>query len=791
MTETIINTLSDLNLDTYPYIIVKNHNITFANEYFYALSGYCSKDIINSSFSYLWKELLRITIPLENVEYLEHFSRGYMFTKLREVMEINIRSYSVQYTKEKLYIFNKRFNCVLDDKFDLVSELNSSNGAGVALFSVPGYIQLKANANYFSIMKDYCNDHLQTTGLPIDRFMIDWNSSNSKDIWDSVIKTGQTFCDSEFYINRPGIEDTYMDYTLTPLRESGEIRYLVLRMRKITELVKNKKLLEERTNANERHRALLEAIIENISEGLIILSSDGNYVRHNKALRELYNSVIPYDKEASMPPDVKYYVDSVPLSFEELPIYKALKGEIVKDINVTLKQPGKVIELRASASPIFDREGNIIAGIACVRDITEELRHEQIILEQKERLQAIIDNMSDAVFMVGKDGKAEIFNDAAKDLIYDEETFKKIGDSLNTTDYYDCFGHKLQKGDMPAVRILKGEHIKGYFLKAVRQDKTCCYNISGAPVYDKSGLVSSALLCCSDITKYAEAEEKIKEQQKLQLVSKVKEKEELEKVLRMKDEFLSIISHEFKTPLTIIDAAVQMLENIYKDELSPKVKDLIHKIHINSFRQLRLVNNLLDITKLDSGQLRVHKRNIDIVALTRTVTESVLPYASQKGIKLFFSSAHRSKTIGIDEEKYERILLNLLSNAVKFTPGGKAVSVNVYSREKHVLIEVKDEGVGIPKQLHSHIFKPFGQVDSSLSRQAEGTGLGLSIVKSLVSALNGYIDLESKPAEGSTFRIVLPSARCNKNEGMDSFIKLMDHSLIKDVNVEFSDVYCE
>ncbi len=278
------------------------------------------------------------------------------------------------------------------------------------------------------------------------------------------------------------------------------------------------------------------------------------------------------------------------------------------------------------------------------------------------------------------------------------------------------------------------------------------------------------------------------------LIESEREKNEaLQKSIEMKDEFLALISHEFKTPLTVINSAIQALELLCKEELSPKAKGFISKIRQNSYRQLRLVNNLLDITRFNSGQLKLHQTNEDIVFLTKSITDSVQLYAQQKGIKLNFSSTIKHREIGIDEEKYERILLNLLSNAIKFTQKGKAINVNVsqktVDKKSMVCIQVKDNGIGIPRDKVNLIFERFGQVDNSLTRQAEGTGIGLSLVKMLVESQNGIIKLESKEGQGSSFNVFFPAKKIKKTQTKPVKCGITDGRLIRAIEVEFSDIY--
>lgn len=283
---------------------------------------------------------------------------------------------------------------------------------------------------------------------------------------------------------------------------------------------------------------------------------------------------------------------------------------------------------------------------------------------------------------------------------------------------------------------------------------------------------------------------KISKQQELLYQSEKRQRELLEKDLIMKDEFITLITHEFKTPINVIYSAIQLIEHVYVNDISQPVVKLLGSIKRNSFRQLRLVNNLLDITRLHSQQFKLNLKKLDIVFITKLITESIKIYADQKKIKLQFKANISRREIALDEEKYERIILNLLSNAIKFTPEGGTINVEVKENknEKTVSISVRDNGIGIPKEKHEMIFQRFGQVENNLSRQAEGSGIGLALVKMLVTILNGSINLDSELGIGSTFTIMLPIKE-NVDYDENKVFIASDNSLVDAINVEFSDIY--
>lgn len=432
-------------------------------------------------------------------------------------------------------------------------------------------------------------------------------------------------------------------------------------------------------------------------------------------------------------------------------------------------------------TPLYEK-GNVKYILIYSHEVTERVLYRKqleeknrIIEEQNKLLELFVENMADALILLDKNNKLTLLNKAAEDLFYKPECIINSGDSFSHTRYYDKDGNELTVNDLPGPRILKGEKVNEFFVKAKRPDKTVHYIIKGRPVYNLEGIIEFVVLCVHDIS------EKVKyEQEKL---------EALENAMQMKDEFLSMISHELRTPLNVISTAIQAINSICQEELSDRAKKYIGMIRQNTFRQLRLVNNLLDITRANAGNIKINKKNIDIVFLTKSIIDSVYSYASNKKIVIIFKSLLKEKIIAIDDEKYERILLNLLSNAIKFTTEGKSIYVNLSSIKGKVCIEVKDNGIGIPTNKIDIIFERFGQVDNSLSRQAEGTGIGLHLVKKFVEALGGSISVNSKVGIGSAFLILLPDEKTVEIPEEKEMIDLLDNRLSENTNVEFSDIY--
>lgn len=259
-----------------------------------------------------------------------------------------------------------------------------------------------------------------------------------------------------------------------------------------------------------------------------------------------------------------------------------------------------------------------------------------------------------------------------------------------------------------------------------------------------------------------------------------------------KSEFFYNMSHELKTPITVILGAIQLIEqnNIPLQYDRRKSSKHLATIKQNCYRLLRLINNMLDMSRIESGYIKSNMVNCNIVYLIEEICQSVIPYADQKSITLLFDTMEEEIITAVDVDKIERIILNLLSNAIKYTqPGGK-ISIIVSSKMNKVDICVKDTGIGIPKHMQKSVFERYQQVDSSLTKGIEGCGLGLSIVKSFVELHDGSIKVKSEPNVGSEFHISLPItlAETSYNNTSDS-AKDNQRRIIEAINIEFSEIY--
>ena len=226
---------------------------------------------------------------------------------------------------------------------------------------------------------------------------------------------------------------------------------------------------------------------------------------------------------------------------------------------------------------------------------------------------------------------------------------------------------------------------------------------------------------------------------------------------RLKDEFLSLVSHELRTPLTSIRGYLDLVLDEEAGELNAEQQRFLRAVERNSGRLLRLVGDLLFVAQADAGRLTLERAMVDVSALAADCVEGARPVADQKSIALELATTPVPALVG-DRGRLAQVLDNLVSNSLKFTPEGGRVEVRTGASNGHVVLEVEDSGIGIPAAEQPRLFERFFRAASATEQAIPGTGLGLAIVKAIVEAHGGDITVESRPHEGTTFRIELPLA---------------------------------
>ena len=394
----------------------------------------------------------------------------------------------------------------------------------------------------------------------------------------------------------------------------------------------------------------------------------------------------------------------------------------------------------------------------------------------------------------GENNAIITFKDVTKDTeikAVKEKDKRYINDVLNNIDIpilvIDCNNSNI---------IFSNDKMKEEF--NVFEGSFFKYSVSDMTPYYKKALETREKCCCDQI-KYENRYKKIffypcigsNEEVSVMYVHaiditdeviRVNEKERLQDI---RNSYFSMISHELRTPLTVIYSSLQLIDTLYGDSINDKFDAMLKTINNNSRRLMRLVNNVLDMSKIDAGYLVINEDSIEVVSFIEELVDSIISFSKSKNINIIFDTNMEELYIKTDSEKLERVILNILSNAVKFTPSGKSIFVNLFIDIKisKLYISIKDEGVGIEEEKLPLIFNQYVEVSKG-KKEMEGTGLGLAIVKKFVEAMGGKIEVSSIYGTGTTFDIELGFERCLEDDDM---IKREGYNQIsRKVKVEFS-----
>ncbi|CAK0777852.1 two-component system, cell cycle sensor histidine kinase PleC [uncultured Gammaproteobacteria bacterium] len=394
--------------------------------------------------------------------------------------------------------------------------------------------------------------------------------------------------------------------------------------------------------------------------------------------------------------------------------------------------------------------------LAVFKDITERRRTEQAVLAFANRMTAILSSMFDAVITADQVGTIGTFNDAAERL-FGWRAYEAVGRNVRIlmpspmSEEHDGYLARYQRGG-PARVIGREREVL-----AQRKDGTTFpIELSVTEIQDRSGRDGKTDGCgrsfvavIRDITEQKRAEAAL-----------LAAKSQAELANRSKGEFLANMSHELRTPLNAIIGFSEILAMEMFGPLSPRYVEYASTIFDSGQHLLGIINDLLDMSRIDAGMFELSEEPVDVVAVVSSCLSMVKARADNVGVELVSEVGVSLPYLVADRRAVMQILLNLLSNAIKFTPrGGRVMVVAAKLESGELTLSVSDTGIGIAGEVLPHIFEPFQQADSRLSRKHEGTGLGLSISKNLMELHGGALDLASEPGQGTTATMRFPAAR--------------------------------
>jgi PAS domain S-box-containing protein len=368
-------------------------------------------------------------------------------------------------------------------------------------------------------------------------------------------------------------------------------------------------------------------------------------------------------------------------------------------------------------------------------------------------LLAMLETTPAALMIFDLDGSVRLRNRAATEVLGIEPQNPEL-----RKNYWSRFKRVAKDGSVippdqwVSARALRGETVSNHELEVHHPDGRVYPIIaSGAPLKNELGHVTGAVVAFQDISRLREVD-------------------------RMKEEFVSIVSHELRTPLTSIRGSIQLVVGEPGSVPDPEHRTLLQIALNNCERLVRIINDILDVSKIESGNLALHQKAVNVAELIRQSVDVVASPARNANVKLDVKLPAGLRPVMVDQDRIIQALVNLLSNAVKFAPSGSTVTVAAMASEQTVTVSVTDEGEGIAPENLNRLFRKFQQVDSSSSRRKGGTGLGLAITKALVEQHGGRIFVDSELNKGTRFSITLPLATAEEAAAVAPVVANLDGS---------------
>ena len=495
-----------------------------------------------------------------------------------------------------------------------------------------------------------------------------------------------------------------------------------------------------------RTLAPFEVILSSIGDGLIATDNQGSIIFINQVAKELTGWSA--DEAHGQPlQDVFRIINEDTRDEVENPALRAIREGIVFGLanhTILIRKDGTEIPIDDSGSPIRDATGELVGAILIFRDITERRKAER----RRGILAAIVESSEDAIISKTLEGVIDSWNQAAERL-FEYSANEAIGQPITIIIPPD----RLKEEEMILGRLRRGERIE--HLETVRVSRSghpVTVEITVSPVRNGKGEIIGASKIARDISARKEVEVARAELHKSeQQARKIAEEASL-----AKDEFLAQVSHELRNPLnSILGWANMMRQGKVKDE---EITRGLETIERNTRHQIRLVEDLLDISRAIKGQIHLNVQPVEIGKVIDAALDSIRPAIEAKSLELRTQIKTRGSIIDADPDRFQEILWNLLSNAVKFTPKGGKIEFNVERFEHHLEVVISDSGVGIDPEFLPLAFERFRQAKQPADRKVGGLGLGLAIVRHLVELHGGTVTASSAgQGQGAAFRITLPS----------------------------------
>ena len=742
------------------FISYRNNILYEVSEEFIELTGYTLKVIEGMSFKNLLR-LLKINpvTSSKSNEDKEQIYKGYIFTNKDQPKHIEITC--KKQNNEKKYIFKESESGFLNGVLATCIDNNINDTEAIAIYSYPELVHLKVNSNYLKKQKSF---RLDTSEL-IGSVYKPYNPNISSDIE----KEGHFYRQEKQLIDKEG-NISYWTIKSNLIYEKGIAKYL-----KNTFIDETEKVLTR--NKLKVHTREMEVILDNIPDSIVKLDKQGNYTYQNKAAKEGIDAYVSKNSFSNMEEflgSFKYNdVNGRELSFDEIPSSKVLRGKEVDNYVIIETNDLATIYHKCIGIPIYDDHGDVESAVIIYRDIKDTLKFSEYtaLANDMQHLEVNYATLS------AKDLKINYINNNIFESTKKRRPNIKSKLQIIGHDFFDFYYVDPKDKDeflSNIEDIVRGKSSKYVYKERILVGGKIDYvKTIFQPIFNENKEIENISCLGMYIT-----DEELANQQ-------------MAESLKAQEEIFTNTSHELKTPINLIFSACQLLDFYLNTEdiknRRDKVKHNNQIIKQNCYRTIKLINNILDVSKMEKGFYELSLENKDIVKVVDKIVMSVADYIKDKHISIIFDPKVEEKIIALDLYKFERIMLNLISNAIKFSENEGVIFIDLIGKEGFVEISVKDQGIGIEQENINLIFNKFKQENKSLNRNTEGTGIGLSLVKTIVELHGGSIDVESTVNVGSKFTVSLPCKILN--EPLSSYDEYLDEDRIEMIRFELSDIY--
>jgi PAS domain S-box-containing protein len=510
--------------------------------------------------------------------------------------------------------------------------------------------------------------------------------------------------------------------------------------------------LKELRQSEERFRLLVESVRD---YAIFMLDPDGHVLTWNAGAERFKGyrapEIVGQHFSRFYPPEA--LARGVPE--HELKVAKDTGA--FEDEGWRVRKDGSLFWANVVITAVRNADGQLLGFAKVTRDLTQTRAHEEELRRSEERFRLLVEGVSEyAIFMLDANGRIATWNVGA-------ERIKGYTASAVIGQHFSIFyPNDVRESGWPEHELQVAAE-KGSFVDSgwrLRKDGTTFWaNVTITALRDASGRLLGYAKLTRDLTetKRVEAMESVNQRRDEMLDAERSARMTAQRATRVKDEFLATLSHELRTPLSAILGWTQVLLRGESPKGPDEQKRAIEVIDRNARAQVRLIDDLLDLSRIMTGKIRLDLHQVSCTSVAEAAVDSAKPSADAKGIRLKAILGASQDTVSADSARLQQVVWNLLTNAIKFTPKGGQVQVLLQRVNSHLELSVSDTGIGIPASYLPHVFDRFSQKDSSTTRIFGGLGLGLAICKQLVDLHGGSIRAASQgEGMGATFFVELP-----------------------------------